>query len=221
MTHDPTDNAGFEKWALREGLDLTRCPRDKLETDTGTPLPTYWINATEYAWRGWANRPHRTTYAEIVSTWPTPAQKAQPWRATDPDELRAKAGRLPSTFEPLPDDAYHGMPRFGEVLFRSVGMNSALAAPYGVEPPAGSPKGIQPVAWRYPKIPGHPHWDLRYWVDRKSEEHRDGEEELFAARPLIDAVRKLVAQLPTLPLSLAHFHARDDLLEVRRLLGDE
>jgi hypothetical protein len=98
VSYDPTDKAGFEKWATGQGMNLEPVGA-AMRTRGGVALPTYFEDATEFAWRGWANRPHRTTHAGIATTWPTPADAE-------------RKVRLPSTFEPLPEDAYHGRPRF-------------------------------------------------------------------------------------------------------------
>jgi hypothetical protein len=45
----------------------------------------------------------------------------------------------------------------------------------------------EPVAWRYPKAGIH--WDLRYWLDRPNEGHREGEEPLYTAPQPAQAVK--------------------------------
>ena len=66
MSHDPTDKAGFEKWANTQGLVLTAAQGVDLM------FRTYEDWNTEFAWRGWANRPHRTTHVSVAQLWPTP-----------------------------------------------------------------------------------------------------------------------------------------------------
>jgi len=131
VSYEPTDKEGFEKWATGQGLSLEPVGA-RMKTRGGVPLPTYFEDQTEFAWRGWANRPHRETRMQIATHWPTPKH----WEVTKDAAdipMRSKE-RLPRTFEPLADDAYHGMPRFGEVPTRRKAMSPVFSMPYGNEP---------------------------------------------------------------------------------------
>lgn len=191
MSYDPTDKAGFEKWATGQGMNLEPVGA-AMRTRGGVALPTYFEDATEFAWRGWANRPHRTTYANIATVWPTP---------TDAE----RKVRLPSTFEPLPEDAYHGMPRF---------------------PSAPTPAD----AGRTLKHGAHPRESeaFEWTLDNGSKiTFKTGfplASPTFAGKltcTFVDAVRKLVDRLPKDEFNTAGYYARDELLAVRALLGEK
>lgn len=50
--------AAFKQFALGQGYDLTTCEeKGCLTTSAGVGPATFWNDATEHAWRGWANRP--------------------------------------------------------------------------------------------------------------------------------------------------------------------
>jgi hypothetical protein len=273
MSHDPTNQEGFVKWANTQGLVLTAAQ------GVDVLFRTYEDWHTEFAWRGWANRPHRETRVEFSTHWPTPKDWTVTKDAADipmrrnamspafaapygnkvtnfvaqcdggneavirsmaartsaemPSDLTARVDQIDEAgyvhwktelspedgairaYEPLPDDAYHGMPKFPHLP------KIADTAHVGAVPCEDFAKrGIQPVAWRYPTMPGYPHWELRYWVDRKSEGYREGEEDLYAAGPLIAATRALAEKLPKDPVTMQCYFARDELVEVRKLLGE-
>jgi len=53
------DQAGFEKWAKGQGMEVIHSPCD--------PMWTYSYKETEYAWRGWANCPAKPDDALIAA----------------------------------------------------------------------------------------------------------------------------------------------------------
>jgi hypothetical protein len=62
----------FKRFAIGQGYDLTTYEeKGVLQSDDGTPLPTFWSGKTEHAWRGWANRTN------------VPAQPAQDYPTGD------------------------------------------------------------------------------------------------------------------------------------------
>jgi hypothetical protein len=51
------DRKGFEAFAVQQGLALNPVPADTCCTRRGVGPATYLEDETEFAWRGWANRP--------------------------------------------------------------------------------------------------------------------------------------------------------------------
>jgi hypothetical protein len=51
-----TNRETFEAWASRQGYQLTTCESmHSISSHGQIPIATYWSDATEHAWRGWAN----------------------------------------------------------------------------------------------------------------------------------------------------------------------
>ena len=65
-SRDPDEiRAAFKKFAKPQGYDLTTCAeKDSISTEGGLSPATFWTDATEHAWRGWANRPGAEDYRD-------------------------------------------------------------------------------------------------------------------------------------------------------------
>ncbi|MEX3983944.1 hypothetical protein AB4Y45_33705 [Paraburkholderia sp. EG287A] len=55
----------FHRFSKQQGYDLTTCEeKNSITTENGIGPATFWKDATEHAWRGWANRPGAEDYRD-------------------------------------------------------------------------------------------------------------------------------------------------------------